>query len=116
MFESLFDIDPEAAEADLRAKVEQFEQMKSAAAAAQARATALWAAKRHAAEEAAGVSMAKRGRGLAAEIALARHDAPVCGNKKLSGSPRNGARKKTIHVNPLLYRSVPGLRHRRGFN
>ncbi len=83
MFESLFDIDPEAAEADLRAKVEQFEQMKSAAAAAQARATALWAAKRHAAEEAAGVSMAKRGRGLAAEIALARHDAPVCGNTHL---------------------------------
>ena len=47
MFESLFEIDPEAAEADLQAQVEQFERMmKSAAAAAQARATAAWAAKR----------------------------------------------------------------------
>ena len=83
MLESLFDIDPEAAESDLRAMVERLERMKSAAAAAQARATALWAAKRSAAEEAAGVSKAKRGRGLAAEIALARHDAPVCGNTHL---------------------------------
>ena len=55
MFESLFEIDPEAAESDLRAMVERLERMKSAAAAAQARATALWAAKRSAAEEAARV-------------------------------------------------------------
>lgn len=83
MFESLFEIDPEAAEADLRAQVEQFERMKSAAAAAQARATAAWAAKRLAAEEAAGMSAARRGRGLAAEVALARNDAPMRGNTHL---------------------------------
>ncbi len=54
VFECVFDIDPEAGEAALRAQVEQFERLKSAAAAAQARATALWAAKRRAAEQAAG--------------------------------------------------------------
>lgn len=83
MFENMFDIDEAASEAQLRAKVERFERLKSAAAAAQARATALWATKRHAAEEAAGVPAGRRGRGLASEIALARHDAPVCGNTHL---------------------------------
>ena len=81
MFESLFDIDDGASQAELRAAVERFERLKSAAAAAQARATALWVAKRHAAEEAAGVPAAKRGRGLGAEVALARRDAPVCGGR-----------------------------------
>ena len=44
MFESVFDIDPGAGEAELRADIERFERLKSAAAAAQARATALWSA------------------------------------------------------------------------
>ncbi|WNG87031.1 HNH endonuclease signature motif containing protein [Mycobacterium sp. ITM-2016-00317] len=83
MFESLFDIDEGASQAELRAAVERFEALKSAAAAAQARATALWAAKRRAAEEAAGIPAAKRGKGLGAEVALARHDAPVCGGRHL---------------------------------
>ncbi|WP_137147577.1 DUF222 domain-containing protein [Mycolicibacterium sp. CR10] len=83
MFECVFDIDPEAGEAALRAQVEQFERLKSAAAAAQARATALWAAKRIAAEQVSGVPAAKRGKGLASEVALARHDAPVKGNQHL---------------------------------
>nr|MCH9767265.1 HNH endonuclease [Actinomycetes bacterium] len=69
MFESMFDFDSGASEAQLRARVEQFEQMKSAAAAGQARATALWAAKREAAETAGGVPAGKRGRGLTGEIA-----------------------------------------------
>lgn len=76
MFERLFYVDIHADEAGLRAQVEEFERLKSAAAAAQARATAAWASKRRATEEAAGVPAAKRGRGLAAEVALARHDAP----------------------------------------
>ncbi|PRC60679.1 HNH endonuclease, partial [Mycobacterium sp. ITM-2017-0098] len=79
----MFDIDSAASEAQLRAAVERFERLKSAAAAAQARATALWAAKRQAAEEAAGVRAAKRGKGLASEVALARQDAPVKGNQHL---------------------------------
>jgi len=83
MFESMFDIDPEASESQLRARVEEFEQMKSAAAAGQARATALWAQKREAGETAAGMAAGKRGRGLAGEVALARHDAPVRGGTHL---------------------------------
>ncbi len=83
VFENMFDIDAEASEAELRAQIETFEHLKSAAAAAQARATALWAAKRRAAEAAAGVPASRRGRGLASEVALARHDAPVCGNTHL---------------------------------
>ncbi|MGB3351407.1 MAG: DUF222 domain-containing protein, partial [Mycobacterium sp.] len=83
MFENLFDVDPGAGEAQLRAQVEHFEQVKSAAAAAQARATALWAEKRRAAEQAAGVPKTKRGKGLASEVALARHEAPVKGNQHL---------------------------------
>ncbi|WP_370499613.1 HNH endonuclease [Mycolicibacterium sp. jd] len=79
----MFDIDVGASEAELRAAVERFERLKSQAAAAQARATALWAAKRHAAEQARGVPAAKRGKGLASEVALARHDAPVLGNRHL---------------------------------
>ncbi|BBX16839.1 HNH endonuclease [Mycolicibacterium duvalii] len=83
MFESVFDLSDAAGEAELRAVVERCERLKSAAAAAQARATALWAANRHAAEDAAGVRKDKRGKGLAAEIALARHDAPAQGNRHL---------------------------------
>jgi len=83
MFECLFDIDPAAGEAQLRARVEEFERVKSAAAAAQARATVLWESKRRAAEAAAGVPAAKRGRGLAHEVALARHDAPRRGGRHL---------------------------------
>ena len=37
VFESMFDIDPGASQAELRARVEEFERVKSAAAAAQAR-------------------------------------------------------------------------------
>ncbi|MGB7358070.1 MAG: HNH endonuclease, partial [Mycobacterium sp.] len=83
MFESVFDIDPGAGEAELRAQVESLETLKSVAAAAQARVTALWAAKRRAAEQAAGVPARKRGKGLASEVALARRESPTCGNRHL---------------------------------
>ncbi|GAB3218696.1 DUF222 domain-containing protein [Mycolicibacterium hippocampi] len=83
MFERVFDVDAEAGEAELRAQVEQLEKLKSVAAAAQARVTALWAAKRRAAEQAAGVPARKRGKGLASEVALARREAPACGNRHL---------------------------------
>lgn len=83
MFESLFDIDPGSGEAELRAVVERLERLKSAAAAAQARATALWSAKRRAAEAAAGIPAAKRGRGLAAEVGLARRDSTGKGDRHL---------------------------------
>ncbi|MDG4665353.1 HNH endonuclease signature motif containing protein [Mycobacterium sp. 236(2023)] len=83
MIEHLFEVDPEASEKKLRILVEHLEELKSKAAAAQARATALWAAKRAAAEQAAGLAAKRRGKGLASEIALARHDAPVKGNQHL---------------------------------
>ena len=83
MFEHAFDIDATASEAELRDVVECCERLKATAAAAQARATALWAAKRRAAEDAAGIPACKRGRGLASEIALARHDAPANGSRHL---------------------------------
>lgn len=83
MFETLFDTDPDSTEEELRIQVERLERMKSAAAAAQARATALWRSKRRAAEAANGVPAAKRGRGLAGEVALARHDSPARGGTHL---------------------------------
>ncbi|MGE2834202.1 HNH endonuclease [Mycobacterium sp. SMC-4] len=83
MFESLFDFSDAAGEAELRAAVEGLEALKARAAAAQARATALWAAKRRAREEADGVPAAKRGKGLSSEVALARREAPVNGNRHL---------------------------------
>ncbi|MBU8821257.1 HNH endonuclease, partial [Mycolicibacterium goodii] len=61
MFESVFDIDPQASEADLRDQIEHLERLKSAAAAAQARAAVLWDRKRRAAEAAVGVAAARRG-------------------------------------------------------
>lgn len=83
MLESLFELDPDSSEEELRIQVERFERLKAAAAAAQARATALWSAKRRAAEAAAGVPTRKRGRGLAAEVGLARRDSARKGDQHL---------------------------------
>ncbi|MCP2621447.1 HNH endonuclease [Mycolicibacterium smegmatis] len=83
MIENVFDIDPQASEAELRDQIEHFERVKSAAAAAQARAAVIWDRKRREAEAAAGVSAARRGKGLSAEIALARREAPNAGGRHL---------------------------------
>lgn len=72
-----------ANEAYLVERIADLERSKSAAAAAQARLTADLDAVRRAREAAEGVSAAKRGRGLAAEIALARHDSPNRGGRHL---------------------------------
>ncbi|MBB2992486.1 hypothetical protein FHR72_003987 [Mycolicibacterium iranicum] len=94
MFESMFEIDAAASQADLRAMVERCERLKARAAAAQARATALWAARRTAAERAAGIRADKRGRGLGAEVALARGQAPQTGGQHL------GFAKALVHEMP----------------
>ena len=86
----------------LRARVEELERLKSGAAGAQARATALWAAKRRAAEEAAGIPAARRGRGLSSEVALARRDAPVCGNQHL------GFANALVHEMPHTLAALEG--------
>lgn len=83
MFDTLLAIDPDSPESDLIAQISALERLKSAAAAAQARAAAAFASARRAAEAAAGVPARRRGRGVAAEIALARHDSPARGNRHL---------------------------------
>ena len=70
-------------EAALVSGIAELERLKSQAAATQARLSAQLATVRHDAEVAAGVPAARRGRGLAAEIALARHDSPNRGNRHL---------------------------------
>ncbi|WP_422745704.1 HNH endonuclease [Mycobacterium sp. WMMD1722] len=83
MFEELASVDDAADEAALVARLTALEAAKAAAAAGQARATALLDARRRAADAAAGIPPAKRGRGLAAEIALARRDSPTRGGRHL---------------------------------
>ena len=81
MFESI--TDPNAYEALLIERIAELERGKSAAAAEQARVTADLDTVRRAREAAEGVPASKRGRGLAAEIALARHDSPNRGGRHL---------------------------------
>lgn len=83
MFEGLADIDTDADEATLVGCIAELEHLKSVAAAGQVRLTAALDQKRRAREAAAGVPAAKRGRGLASEIALARHDSPNRGGRHL---------------------------------
>jgi hypothetical protein len=84
MFEIMFESeDPLAHEASLVERIAELERSKSAAAAEQARLTADLDTARRAREAAEGVPAAKRGRGLASEIALARHDSPNRGGRHL---------------------------------
>src|SRR5690349_19767003 len=72
-----------ASEADLIDEIGRLERVKSAAAAGQARMTAVLAERRRAAEAAAGVPRAKQCRGLASEVGLARRDSPARGGRHL---------------------------------
>ena len=83
MFEEMLDFDPAADERSLIARIGALERLKSAAAAAQARAAAAFEEVRKAAESDAGVPARRRGRGVAAEIALARQDSPARGSRHL---------------------------------
>lgn len=60
----MFELDAGLDESALVAAISEWETLKARAAAAQARASVLLAAKRRAAEEARGVPAARRGRGL----------------------------------------------------
>ena len=100
MLEHMFDamalaaVDPHSDDATLIEQIAWLERVKSAAAAGQARAAAALDENRRAAEAAAGVPAAKRGQGLASEVALARHDSPVRGGKHL------GLAKALVHEMP----------------
>ncbi len=87
-------VPPGATEAELTAFITELEQVKSAAAAGQARAAAALDAARRSAEAAAGVAAAQRGRGVASEVALARHDSPARGGRHL------GFAKALVHEMP----------------
>ena len=64
-------------------QISALETLKSAAAAAQARATVRFAAAQRAAQREEGVPKAALGRGVAAQVALARRDSPVKGSRHL---------------------------------
>jgi len=81
-------------ESELIDRIATLERLKSAAAAGQARAAAALDASRRAAETEAGVPSAKRGRGVAGEVALARRDSPVRGGRHL------GFAKALVHEMP----------------
>jgi hypothetical protein len=80
-------LDPDADEAALVARIAELERAKSVAAAEQAKATAAFDAARRVSEAAAGVPAARRGRGMASEVALARRDSPNRGGEH----PASGA-------------------------
>ncbi|BBY29726.1 HNH endonuclease [Mycolicibacterium sediminis] len=94
MFDML-DFDPTTVdEAGLIERIEALEKLKCTAAAAQARMTAALDGMRRAAEADRGVPAHKRGKGLASEIALARHDSPTMGGRHL------GFARALIHEMP----------------
>jgi hypothetical protein len=94
MFEELLAVDPTADESTLIERIAEFESFKSAAAAGQARAAVALDTMRRAKEAAAGVPAARRGRGVASEVALARRDAPARGGRHL------GFAKALVHEMP----------------
>ena len=94
MFEQLIDLGSAADEPALIERIAALERLKAAAAAGQARLTAALDTARRAAEAASGVPAARRGRGVAAEVALARRDSPVRGGRHL------GLAKALVHEMP----------------
>jgi hypothetical protein len=83
MFDDLAMVDPLADQSALIDRIAELEQIKSAAAAGQARAAAALDAGRRADENARGMPAAQRGRGVASEVALARRDSPARGGRHL---------------------------------
>jgi len=77
------DLDESAGESALVEGIAWLETLKASAAAQQARLTAALDTARRAAESAAGVPAAKRGRGVGSEVALARRDSPSRGGRHL---------------------------------
>jgi hypothetical protein len=76
-------VDPRADGAALVERIAELERVKSAAPAGQVRASPALDDKSRAGEAVSGVLAAERGRGVASEIALARHDSPARGARHL---------------------------------
>jgi hypothetical protein len=83
MFDQSTTEDLRAREVALRDRIAELERQKSAAAAEQARNTAEWDLIRRRLEERAGIPPARRSRGLASEVALARRDSSNRGDQHL---------------------------------
>ncbi|MET0474531.1 MAG: DUF222 domain-containing protein [Mycobacterium sp.] len=81
MFDSMASVGRIAEEARLVERIAELERLKSSAAAEQAVLTAEFDALRRAREAQHGVPAAKRGKGLASEVALARRDSPNRGGR-----------------------------------
>ncbi|WP_235861456.1 DUF222 domain-containing protein, partial [Tersicoccus phoenicis] len=64
-------------------RIRALEELKTAAAAAQVRATAQFAVVQRAAQAAAGVPAGQRGAGVGAQVALARRESPARGGRYL---------------------------------
>ena len=94
MFDSLTDADPAAGESALVEGIAALERLKAAAAARQARLAVALDVARRAAEADRGVPAVRRGRGVAAEVALARRDSPARGGRHL------GFAKALVHEMP----------------
>jgi hypothetical protein len=94
MFDNLAAINPAWEESALVERIAELERIKAAAAAGQARAAAALDASRRAAEAVRGMPAARRGRGVASEVALARLDSPARGNRHL------GFAKALVHEMP----------------
>lgn len=74
--------------------IARLEALKGAAAAAQARLTVAFDASQRRAQTAQGLPASELGRGVAAQVALARHDSPVRGSRHL------GLAKALVHEMP----------------
>ena len=94
MFDTLPDAGSAGSESALIDGIAALERLKAAAAARQARLTVALGVARRESEAAAGLPAARRGRGLAAEVALARGESPVRGARHL------GFAKALVHEMP----------------
>ena len=74
---------PESESVELIEQIARLEELKGAVAAAQVRATAVFAARQRAERQATGATAADAGKGIGAQIALARRESPYWGARHL---------------------------------
>ncbi|OOP61789.1 HNH endonuclease, partial [Arthrobacter sp. SRS-W-1-2016] len=83
LIDSVRSLRPGADSTDLINQLRALEDLKSAAAAAQARIAIAFDAAQRSTDAAAGVPADERGRGVAAQVALARRESPAKGSRLL---------------------------------
>ncbi len=93
-------VDRQVDDAERIDQIRALEELKAAAAAAQARASADLDASQRERHAAAGIRSADRGKGVAAQVALARRESPVRGGQHL------GLAKALVHEMPHTMRAL----------